>query len=906
MGASIFPKGETIKINGYGMNRRNYIILGVAAVFLIALWGVVTLRQHADDLERHDWMLSRQSAPAVFVGNPNMRSVGDLSAMTSDSQTPAPQPVPPEPWAQSKIIDYRESLNRREYLLADSRFESPVYVSAAVSRDAAGVSAWRIQTEYLADKLLAVSQEDDRFFQDHFSGTREFIFSDKVVCVNLPTATLDAVDEALDSAARLGIAASSPSYICHSDGHKAPNDPRFTQQWHHSMIGSTAAWTKRTDAGTTVVAVVDGGLNTTHEDIAANLWVNSDEIPNNNKDDDGNGYIDDYHGLNAIHSNGRVTDYDGHGTACAGVICAVGNNGKGISGVAWKAKLMTLRFMNQGSGSLDKAIRCYNYAIDNGAHILSCSFTHRSASDVETLVMDELRDEKIIVVAAAGNYAANIDHVPYYPAAYAADYSNVVAVGATTERDNLSTFSNFGSKTVQIAAPGEKILTLAYNSSNGYVSFSGTSAATPVVAGALALIRANSADKTPRSVINQMVTTADVLPQLSNYVKGGRRLNLAAALNIEESVYPASEVTSLTAVPEPSERQVTLRWTGGSTYYRVYRSTSVNGPRTLVSPWQRGTSFNDYSAEEGGTYYYWIVGADDAYGANRTALSEPFEVTAVYNDDTLIEGAPGVRLAMSSNEVRAESPWNAVFVSRPSLRGRIRNLNDQFRNVGIRSYAPSYPADTIYAEYRSVAHKLYEPARLNTYNNKGRSIADFLNDLSQRSFRLVMVDGVYRQNGKTKRIGSGYSVKLTPPTLNADGVAADTVVIYRAVDTELVATSYPMLTAGAEVVVTGRYFGARKPKVWLEYYVKQTGKYKRLNLKVVNLPSYESLTGVPGKSYTDPTTGGSQIVIRLPAKWPKKLSSDEEGICRLVVNSRIGLAFCPVYIAPEMVVGNQP
>ncbi|MFH1245729.1 MAG: S8 family serine peptidase, partial [Candidatus Omnitrophota bacterium] len=193
-----------------------------------------------------------------------------------------------------------------------------------------------------------------------------------------------------------------------------------------------------------VVAIVDSGIDYNHEDLNANIWINENEIPNNGKDDDGNGYIDDIIGWNFIDNNNDVMDTIGHGSHCAGIIAARGDNGKGIIGVAPKAKIMALKAMTgEGESTVDKVVQAIKYAADNGADIINLSWgvPTRWWSPIPSLsdVINYAYAKGCIIVCAAGN---NNDDATYYPPA---NYTNVITVGATTQKNEKCSFSNYGS-----------------------------------------------------------------------------------------------------------------------------------------------------------------------------------------------------------------------------------------------------------------------------------------------------------------------------------------------------------------------------------------------------------------------------------------------------------------------------
>jgi subtilisin family serine protease len=249
-----------------------------------------------------------------------------------------------------------------------------------------------------------------------------------------------------------------------------PNDPRFGEQWSlqntgqavfgtHGLAGADirapAAWNIQTGSKAVPVAIVDTGISFSHPDLAANIWTNSGEIPGNGIDDDGNGFKDDIHGWDFGDNDNYPSDTldadQGHGTAMAGIIGAVGNNGTGIAGINWNASLMPLRVPLTVAGE----VAAFNYAKNNGAKVVNYSAGSSQYSSSELAAINGAPN--VLFVVAAGNERINVDADPIYPCAYPA--SNVICVASTDQRDRLSTFSNFGPTSVDLAAPGETILT---------------------------------------------------------------------------------------------------------------------------------------------------------------------------------------------------------------------------------------------------------------------------------------------------------------------------------------------------------------------------------------------------------------------------------------------------------------
>lgn len=336
-----------------------------------------------------------------------------------------------------------------------------------------------------------------------------------------------------------------PDYILRA--FRIPNDPSYLDGslWglHNTGqdgglagadLGAELAWDVVDGAPDVIVAVVDSGIRYTHEDLADNMWVNSGEIPRNRLDDDGNGVIDDVHGVNAYNDTGDPRDSVGHGTHVAGIIGAVGNNQKGTVGVAWKVKLMACRFMDRfGEGTTSDAVRCIDYARRNGAHIINASWGGAGFSQALRNAIRRARDAGIIFVVAAGNEAIDLDSDPSYPASYAVE--NVVTVAATTRNDVLADYSNIGAETVLLAAPGSDIYSTWDSSDRSYSTESGTSMATPYVAGVFALVKAHFPNETYSQLIQRVADAVVPVPGLEGLCATGGRVNLRKALGVPDS-----------------------------------------------------------------------------------------------------------------------------------------------------------------------------------------------------------------------------------------------------------------------------------------------------------------------------------------------------------------------------------
>lgn len=293
-----------------------------------------------------------------------------------------------------------------------------------------------------------------------------------------------------------------------------PNDPDFPRQWGlHSPndidIDAPQAWALTASAAPVIVAVIDSGLDLSHPDLVGRIWVNPREIPGNGRDDDGNGYADDVHGWNFVANTNNPADDYGHGTHVAAIVGAGHDNALGVAGVAPNAVIMPLKFLDsRGNGDLSNAARAIRYAVDNGARIINASWTGGGYNAQLDEAIAYAASRGVIFVAAAGNNRRNIDVTPSYPAAYR--HPNVVVVGAADAGGNRARFSNYGSRSVHVLAPGDAILSAWVGA--GYRVMSGTSMAAPFVSGVLALGIGMFPHLSPAELIQRLVATARPLP----------------------------------------------------------------------------------------------------------------------------------------------------------------------------------------------------------------------------------------------------------------------------------------------------------------------------------------------------------------------------------------------------------
>ncbi len=320
-------------------------------------------------------------------------------------------------------------------------------------------------------------------------------------------------------------------------------DAEFSKQWGMADIGVQDAWQSSGTKGSAdmIVAVIDSGVDYTHQDLVENMWRNPGESGNgketNGVDDDGNGFIDDVVGWDFAASDNKPYDITGgymgnpgHGTHCAGNVAARSDNGVGTVGVAPHVKIMAMRFITEkGSGSTDGAVQAIKYAVDNGAKVLSNSWGSEGddGGDESKALQEAIqyaKDHDVLFVAAAGNSSYNND-LPAkmaVPASYTHD--NIISVAAIDRNNKLASFSSYGLTTVDIGAPGVDV----YSSipKNKYMNMPGTSMACPHVAGAAALYWSHNPHATMMDVKAAILKSAVAIPALQGKTVTGAKLNV--------------------------------------------------------------------------------------------------------------------------------------------------------------------------------------------------------------------------------------------------------------------------------------------------------------------------------------------------------------------------------------------
>lgn len=353
-----------------------------------------------------------------------------------------------------------------------------------------------------------------------------------------------------------------------------PNDPDYSKLWHLDKIGAPAAWNQFSTGGTAVIAIIDDALDRTHPDLAPNLWVNPGEIAGNGIDDDGNGYVDDVNGWDLASNdndpNPPTTAFR-HGTHVAGIASAATNNGTGVAGIGFSCKLMVIK-ATATQNVITHGYQGLIYAADNGADIINCSWGGTASSITAQNIINYALARGCIVVAASGNDNTSI---PFYPASY----QGVVSVASTKADDVKSGFSNYGS-TITISAPGSNIYSTLPGGAYGYLS--GTSMASPLVAGLLGLMRSFHPGMPNADLINCLKSTATSIDALNPTYSGQLgvgRIDAAAAMTCVAAALTTAPVAAF------SVNNTTIT-AGGSV---VFTDVSTYAPTTWTWQFPGGT-----------------------------------------------------------------------------------------------------------------------------------------------------------------------------------------------------------------------------------------------------------------------------------------------------------------------------
>lgn len=524
-----------------------------------------------------------------------------------------------------------------------------------------------------------------------------------------------------------------PDYLYHA---ALQNDPRFPEQWALENNGQTGGtidadinavsmWNIEDGDPTVVIGITDSGIDFNHRDLIANLWSNVLEIPGNGIDDDLNGFIDDKFGINAILNNGSPLDDNAHGTHVSGTIGADGNNALGVVGIAQNVMIASCKFLGStGMGYTSDAIQCLQYFANlktrpvNPVNIVATNNSWVGPS-YSLALRDAILSHQnlgILFVAAAGNDSADSDQTPHYPASY--DLSNIISVAATDHNDGLASFSNYGRRTVHVAAPGVRILSTVPNQS--YALFSGTSMATPHVTGLVAITKSNFPSFDYRQIKNVVLASGTFKASLQNKTITGRRIR-GADTNGTGALTCVNQQLSSRLRPIENSVAITL---GGKIFLSALRLNCSSPGGTLVlykdasesvALQDNGTN-GDLVANDGIYSLLWSPSSAKTYtlnyGTNDTVavivspIAAPLEYK-VYTANFEYENIVGTSLGMGDESIQTVNlsfpihfdgnaqGYSTLYVSSNGTLSFTTNANPGYLNRSL----PTTIASTLVAPY---------------------------------------------------------------------------------------------------------------------------------------------------------------------------------------------------------------
>ena len=397
---------------------------------------------------------------------------------------------------------------------------------------------------------------------------------------------------------------------------------RTVQQEYVCDAAVKGAWEKTNGEGV-LVAVIDTGIDVTHEDLVGNIWENTGEIPDNGLDDDGNGYVDDVYGWNFSDGNNLVFNKDNlnaekHGTHVAGIIAAEKDNGKGVAGTAPKAKIMPLKVFKDGTAYTSEIIAAIEYAEKMGARIVNASW----GSTMDNPALKEaIENSKMLFVCATGNSGVNLENSPVYPASFAG--KNIISVASLNRNGILSAFSNYGASAVDVAAPGEKIISTIPG--NSYANMSGTSMAAAFVSGEAALLLGMDKNLKAADIKGRIVGYCDRLSSLKGKIHQSNKVNCTNAVNKSGN----NKLINV-SVASHSNDAVKASVTSGVDSFALFEASSKGllNVKNVV-----GGRYHSLALKEDGTVWAW---GDNFYGQlgdgtfdNKTIPVQVSELTGV-------------------------------------------------------------------------------------------------------------------------------------------------------------------------------------------------------------------------------------------------------------------------------------
>ena len=457
-----------------------------------------------------------------------------------------------------------------------------------------------------------------------------------------------------------------------------PNDPAYGNLWGLDNGGQTIngwpgtpdadidapeAWNTTQGSSAVTVGVIDTGVDWSHPDLASQIWINPGEnctgCRTDHLDNDHNGYVDDWHGWDFVNDDNNPTDDHGHGTHVAGTIGAVGNNGLGVTGVAWNVGIMPLKFLNaQGSGTTADAVSAVLYAAQNGAEITNNSWAGGEYSQAlaDAIAVADARGS--LFVAAAGNDGSDNDLEPTYPASY--ELPNVVSVAATSNSDDVAYFSNVGHRSVDLGAPGVDIYSTWPGGSYRYLS--GTSMASPHVAGAAALLEAEFPSAGALGLKALLLDSVDPNAELANASTTGGRLNVgtAAACSTQPQLWIESPTPGFSVdVGEPISLSAIA--TNCADASGVAVTGTANGAPIELIPRGDGLYTGTYAPDARGPVTISFTAAAGGASLTRTVAGSSKQAYSIS------PGGPPVTVTTTASGENAEVRFNGRAGERVSL-----------------------------------------------------------------------------------------------------------------------------------------------------------------------------------------------------------------------------------------------